>query len=735
MATYEQVIEALRAADAAGNIEDAQRLAQIAKSLSQQPQKAPVADVRSETMAETGGGAAVGMPRRGRAAEVQPVTPLEATATGVFKGAVLNPALAVTQVVGGEGGRDYVKGIQEQYKQTREQAGLSGIDLGEIAGAVISPVNRLFPAVTGGAAARAGQYATQGAVLGALTPAEEAENLLTEKIKQIGIGGLFGGVLSGTIDLGKGAYKVAKEFTKPLTTAGQKAILQERLLEMAGKEPETIINALRNAPEIVPGSKPTAAEALADIPAATSLAAFQKSIEKIPAKGISADFAIRRQDVADARKALLQKSGGTQDDLIEAIAQRTRETAPLREGALAQANIAGELAPQFEKQIAQKFASKGQALQTAGVLGTEASQQQQLARNFFPVPGYPRVGPELSQNFDRVLGNLEGAKAAKDIAAQRQAEMQFKKLQLQSLAENGFYPLRVSPIIENIDNVLKKPGERASDVVVNVFSSLKEKLQRLSNPETGVIDSNDLYTIRKEIGNDIKKFSEASQNWDAKLTSGLEKNVKSYIDNAIENAGNSGDWKRYLDTFQKESTKINQMQIMQALEKQLGTPLGNAERVAGFAAAVENAPNLIKRSTGQNRFQSLDKILTKNQMDDIDSLLKDVSREAKGDTLASLSRAEGQTTADLPNLLNRYATATNTVLKLIKKDAVEDINRLMATMSLNTPLLADFMQGVPPSKAEAVVKALWARLNDENKAALNRALILRPAVQQMTEGQ
>ena len=735
MATYEQVIEALRAADAAGNIEDAQRLAQIAKSLSQQPQKAPVADVRSETMAETGGGAAVGMPRRGRAAEVQPVTPLEATATGVFKGAVLNPALAVTQVVGGEGGRDYVKGIQEQYKQTREQAGLSGIDLGEIAGAVISPVNRLFPAVTGGAAARAGQYATQGAVLGALTPAEEAENLLTEKIKQIGIGGLFGGVLSGTIDLGKGAYKVAKEFTKPLTTAGQKAILQERLLEMAGKEPETIINALRNAPEIVPGSKPTAAEALADIPAATSLAAFQKSIEKIPAKGISADFAIRRQDVADARKALLQKSGGTQDDLIEAIAQRTRETAPLREGALAQANIAGELAPQFEKQIAQKFASKGQALQTAGVLGTEASQQQQLARNFFPVPGYPRVGPELSNNFDRVLGNLEGAKAAKDIAAQRQAEMQFKKLQLQSLAENGFYPLRVSPIIENIDSVLKKPGERASDVVVNVFSSLKEKLQRLSNPETGVIDSNDLYTIRKEIGNDIKKFSEASQNWDAKLTSGLEKNVKSYIDNAIENAGNSGDWKRYLDTFQKESTKINQMQIMQALEKQLGTPLGNAERVAGFAAAVENAPNLIKRSTGQNRFQSLDKILTKNQMDDIDSLLKDVSREAKGDTLASLSRAEGQTTADLPNLLNRYATATNTVLKLIKKDAVEDINRLMATMSLNTPLLADFMQGVPPSKAEAVVKALWARLNDENKAALNRALILRPAVQQMTEGQ
>lgn len=734
MATYEQVIEALRAADAAGNTEDAQRLAQIAQSLSTQ-QKAPVADVRSETMAETGGGAAVGMPRRGRAAEVQPVTPLEATLTGVAKGAVFNPALAITQVVGGEGGREYVRGIQDQYRQTREQAGLTGIDVPEIAGAVISPINRLFPAVTGGAAARAGQYATQGAVLGALTPAEEAENLLTEKIKQIGIGGLFGGVLSGAFDLGKGAYKVAKEFTKPLTTAGQKAILQERLVAMASAEPEKILSALKNAPEIVPGAKPTAAEALADIPAATSLAAFQKSIEKTPKQGIAIDFSVRKSDVANARKALLQQTAGTQDDLIEAIAQRTRATAPLREGALEQANIAGELAPQFEQQIAQKFASKGQALQTAGLLGTEASQQQQLARNFFPVPGYPRVGPELSNNFDRVLGNLEGAKAAKDIAAQRQAELQFKQLQLQSLAENGFYPLRVNPIIENIDNVLKKPGERASDVVVSVFGSLREKLQRLSNPETGVIDSNDLYTIRKEIGNDIKKFSEASQNWDAKLTGGLEKNVKSYIDNAIEKAGNSGDWKRYLDTFQKESTKINQIQIAQALEKQLGTPLGNAERVAGFAAALENAPNLIKRSTGQARFQKLEDIMTKKQMNDFNSVLADVSREAKGDTLASLSAVEGQALADLPNLLNRYATVTNTILKLIKKDVKDDLNRMFADMALNPPALAAFIEGVPASKSQAVVKALWSRLNDQNKAALNRALIIRPAVQQGTEGE
>ena len=702
----------------------------------QKAEKEQLPDVRSSLMAETGGGAAVGRPRRGRAAEVQPVTPLEAVGQGVFKGAIWNPVAAITQVVGGESGRDYVKKEQEQYAKARQEAGLSGIDLAEMGGAIISPVNRLFP-VTPAATAlgRIGQYGTQGAVLSALTPAEDTGNLLNEKLKQLAIGGVLGSAVSGALDLGKGAYTVAKELYKPLTKKGQEAILRENLNTMAAPAREEILTALKTAEEIVPGSKPTLMEAVADIPAATSLAAFQKSIEKIPQKGIAADFSVRKADVANARKALIQKTGGTSDDLLEAIAQRTRVTEPYRTDALKQSNIAGQLVPELEQQIAQKFTSKGKALQVAGQLETEAAQQSQLARTFTPVPGYPRVGPELSQNFDRVLGNLEGAKAAKDIAAQRQAEAQFKQLQLQSLAENGFYPLRVSPIIENIDKVLSTPGQRASDVVVNVFSSLKDKLQRLSNPTTGVIDSNDLYTIRKEIGNDIKKFSEASQNWDAKLTSGLEKNVKSYIDNAIEKAGNSGDWKRYLELFQKESTKINQMQIAQALEKQLGTPLGNAERAAKFAALWEDAPNLIKRSTGQPRFKSIEEILTPSQIKDFNSLAADVSREAKGETIANLSTVDGQQLAELPNLLNRYAVITNTVLKFIKKDVQQDINRLMATMALNPPMLAAFMEGIPPSKTQVVVKALWTKLTPETREALNRALIIRPLVQQAGEGE
>ncbi len=650
------------------------------------------------------------------------------TLLGIGKG-IVNPALAVGQFVAPERTQD----LLTRYKEARKELGGEGLDVGEIVGTIVNPLNRLLPAATAVTrTGRAAQYAGQGAVLGALTPAEDAKNLLSEKINQIGAGAVLGGLLSSGIDLGKGVYNIAKEFAKPLTTTGQKAILQERLQELASKEPEKIIAALRSAPsrEVVPGSKPTAAEVLADIPAATGLAAYQKSLEAIPQKGISADFAVRDVAQQTARKQLLQKTGGTEDDIIEAIAERTRVTAPLREAALGQANIAGELAPRLEQEIANKFKSKAGALQVGGKLETEAMQQQKLSREFFPVPGYPRVSPEYSQNFNRIVENLQGATTSKNIAAQRQAEAEFKKFQLQSLADEGFYPLRVQPIINNIDTILSKPGERASDVVTNVFGSLKEKLTRLSNPTTGVIDSRDLYTIRKEIGNDIKKFSQESQNWDAKLTSGLEKNVKSYIDNAIEKAGNSGDWQKYLDTFQQASTKINQMQIAQALEKQLGTPLGNKERAASFAAAVENASSIIKRSTGQSRFQKLDEVLTPKQISDINKVLVDVQRKAKAEDLASMSRVAGQATTEIPQLLNRYATITNAGLKLLKKDVTDDINRYAADLVLNPPKLAAFIEGIPTNKMQSIVSAMMSRLTPETRDAFSRAIIIRPAVVQ-----
>ena len=65
-----------------------------------------------------------------------------------------------------------------------------------------------------------------------------------------------------------------------------------------------------------------------------------KSLETLPKQGISADFAVRDFAQQTARKQALQKTGGTEDDILEAIAARTRATEPLRESALGQAGKA-----------------------------------------------------------------------------------------------------------------------------------------------------------------------------------------------------------------------------------------------------------------------------------------------------------------------------------------------------------------------------------------------------------
>jgi hypothetical protein len=152
-----------------------------------EPQQQQLPDVRTEGFASNEGGAAFGVPRQmgGRRAVVQPVTPLEAVGQGAVKG-LINPALAVTQVVGGETGRKYVEGIQQQQAAARKEAGLTGMDTAELITSILNPVNRLLPGgiVTG---------AVVGSTLNPVTGKDlSTEDVLRGKAEQAVIGGLFG---------------------------------------------------------------------------------------------------------------------------------------------------------------------------------------------------------------------------------------------------------------------------------------------------------------------------------------------------------------------------------------------------------------------------------------------------------------------------------------------------------------------------------------------------------------
>lgn len=662
------------------------------------------------------------------------------------KGAIVDPLLGINQTLAQTGlfGEDIKRGATQNVQryeaatqQARERVGSEGFDWVQLSGAIASPTSKLMPAAAPTALGRVQQAVGGGGLMAATQPIVDTENYVMDKIKQMGFGAVAGALVSGGVEVGSKVAKVVKDLSQPLTESGRMEALRTYVKDLVkGDKQDEIINALRTAPEMVAGSRPTAAEAVAEIPGAASLAAYQKNLSKDQALGIANRFSTRTSEQEAARLAAVGEVAQTPQALAAARQARTDITTPIREDALAQANIAGQVVPKLEDEIANAFTQKGQTLQIGGKLGTTASQEGQRLKTFYPVPGMPRVPGSYrpAEDFAQVEANLAGVREAGDVAAIKQAQIDFKKAQIDSVAQNGFYKLETSPIINNIDTILTTPGMRTSDVVKRSLGDIREKLASVTN-ENGVIDSRDLYAIRKDVGSLISNRAKEAGSWDEKLIGKLDKNVKSYIDNAIESAGGT-EWKTYLKTYQSASDRINRMEIGQALEQKLQTPLGDKERVGAFATAMQNVAQTIKTSTGSSRYTKLDDILTKNEVNTLNMVTDDLARKAKAEDLASKSRAGRDVeTAELPNFLNRAASITNMVLRAVKQDANQKINSIAADMMLNPAKLAAFIEGVPPKQADTVVKAFLSKLTPGLRDQFTRQMAIQGLIQGNVQGQ
>lgn len=148
-------------------------------------------------------------------------------------------------------------------------------------------------------------------------------------------------------------------------------------------------------------------------------------------------------------------------------------------------------------------------------------------------------------------------------------------------------------IVSGIDQIGAQPGIRASDIVQKTLNSVKEKLTSLSDPN-GKIDANDLYTVRKEIGNTIATNAKETANWDKRLTSSLQTNIQNHIDDAIEASGGTG-WKSYLNTY---STGMKKAEGLLAIQKEAKLISAGVKSVPASAVAtgeVPKPPTLLSR--------------------------------------------------------------------------------------------------------------------------------------------
>lgn len=150
--------------------------------------------------------------------------PVGRAVRGVIKGAMIDPAEAIAQLVGGEEGRRGVAEREAAYQASRAAAGDTGIEFSRIAGNILSPAGIIAPVKAAQAVAplgRAAQGIAAGAAGAATMPttggATDLAGFAQEKVEQAGLGAAFG---LGGYFVGKALTPKVKEGVDELISKG-----------------------------------------------------------------------------------------------------------------------------------------------------------------------------------------------------------------------------------------------------------------------------------------------------------------------------------------------------------------------------------------------------------------------------------------------------------------------------------------------------------------------------------
>lgn len=653
-----------------------------------------------------------------------------------LKGAVVDPALAVNQMLANTGlfgqgvkagANQLVRNVEAATTAGRERVGSTGFDPYQLLGGVVSPVNKLVGVMQAPTAAAAGlapmltRAASTGAALAALQPvAAPDEQFATKKLEQMATGAVLGPLVEGGV---KGIGSLADKL-KGLTPSGRQEYLRKNLNELAGPDRQKVIEALQDAQELVKGSRPTVAEAVSNIPSAVELMAAQKKLST--QSGVAGKFVERTTEQQAARVRALQGISGTEAERAAVAAERGAVTTPMREGALEQANMAAPIFTKLEKDIADKFNSIAAAEQTVGMTGMAAAKQQATA--VAGKPGWLSAGDIASDAAKR-------AQAYKGLAGNLRQEAQLKQFQLQSLEQNGFFPLRATDITDQLDKAIKGT---VSDQSKTVLQALRDKVLMKAD-ENGMVNSHDIYeNVRKTSNQDIAKLlglgdQYASGGIPTQAAKALG-NAKTFIDNALDKSS-EGLWSKYLNSYSDYSNKLNRMEIGDYLVNKLQAPL-EKERAGAFATAVENAAGTIKKSTGIPRYEKLSDVLTSKEVGAVNSVLADLKRASKADELA---RKVGTQEAGLPNLaaeipslLSRTLTLGRAAIEHLQRGNAKAFNNSMAELMLDPAATAQFMtSGIKQSKLNETVSSMMKLMDEPTKTAFIQSFTVPSAAQEV----
>ena len=493
--------------------------------------------------------------------------------------------------------------------------------------------------------------------------------------------------------------RIAGRVVSPVTNLTEAVFNPKNALYMRaaeGRAPE-IINALRGAEEIVPGSAPTAAQAAAE----TGVVGFQKLGRSAAEKVLESEYKAREAEQAAAQLGTVKGVGKTQAELDAAKAVRNATVKPLYD-------IARET----------ELPGREAAFRPVRTGVTKSTQMTEVESG---VPRLQEMGrdPITNQPVVQPVSSVGGQPIYQQVLAGYNYEPTLAKLMERPAVNAAFDSAAISAANEGVP-MFTKEGKLTGEGAHYVKLALDDAI-------TGTSDK-----------------TAAGRN----AIRAIESAKTQYVD-WMES--HNPPYKLARKIFEARSKNINRMEVGQFLESKLRPALGEETarlRAAGYATALEQAPGTIKKATGQSRFKSLEDVFADDPdaLKQLHSVRDDLARAAKSERLQKgrisrefdVTRATEALAGDtaLPNMINRVTTVANDIWRRLRGRIDKNVAIEVATEMLFPGKAADALEAAlkqqqkrqamqartaapfkAAGKAPAVINALRAEQESQNALA------------------
>ena len=179
--------------------------------------------------------------------------------------------------------------------------------------------------------------------------------------------------------------------------------------------------------------------------------------------------------------------------------------------------------------------------------------------------------------------------------------------------------------------------------------------------------------------------------------------------------------------YQAASQLPNRMEVGQVLQNAMTSPLGTSERSGVLAQAIRNAPQTLKKATGEPRYSDLAQVLNPQEVESVENVMQDLARKdaytrlARGTKMSGGDAIPGKIGLEIPPLLYRPAMVAGFMLKHVAKNSESEIAKQAAAQYLDPALLLQGLQGPQASQRKAIVDAIMQHLSGVAGTATGRA--------------